>query len=45
MPHIAHIANLWSLVGHPTPAREWSLERKIKAVAAADFDGLATGKV
>ena len=41
MPHIAHIANLWSLTGHPSPAREWTLERKIKAVAAAGFDGFA----
>jgi hypothetical protein len=42
MPHIAHIANLWSLVRHPSPTREWSLERKIKAIAAAGFDGLTT---
>lgn len=42
MPHIAHIANLWSLVRHPSAATEWSLERKIKAVAAAGFDGLTT---
>lgn len=42
MPKIAHIANLWTLSRHPSPAREWSLERKIKAVAAAGFDGLTT---
>jgi hypothetical protein len=42
MPHIAHIANLWSLSSHPSPASEWSLEKKIKAVAAAGFDGLTT---
>jgi hypothetical protein len=42
MPHLAHIANLWSLVGHPSPAKEWSLEKKIKAVAAAGFDGITT---
>lgn len=42
MPHIAHIANLWSLVGHPSPAREWSLEKKIRACAAAGFDGITT---
>ena len=35
---IAHIANLWSLVRHPSPKTEWSLERKIKAVADAGFD-------
>ena len=33
MPQIAHIANLWSLVQHPSKEREWSLERKIRAVA------------
>src|ERR1043165_374787 len=37
---IAHIANLWSLVQHPSPEREWSLEKKINAVAAAGFDGI-----
>ncbi len=42
MPHLVHIANLWSLVRHPSPLREWSLEKKIKAVAAAGFDGLTT---
>lgn len=42
MPTIAHIANLWTLVEHPTPKTEWSLERKIKAVAAAGFDGITT---
>jgi hypothetical protein len=40
MPHIAHIASLWTLDGHPSPAAEWPLERKIKAIAAAGFDGL-----
>lgn len=39
---LAHIANLWSLVGHPSPRREWSLERKIRAVAEAGFDGFMT---
>jgi sugar phosphate isomerase/epimerase len=39
---LAHIANLWSLVGHPRPKAEWSLEQKIRAVARAGFDGLTT---
>ena len=39
MPNIAHIANLWSLVNHPTAATQWSLDKKIKAVKAAGFDG------
>jgi hypothetical protein len=42
MPHIAHIANLWSLVNHPSAAREWSLDRKIRACAEAGFDGITT---
>lgn len=41
MPHLRHIASLWSLQGHPTLRREWTLERKIQAVAAAGFDGIA----
>lgn len=39
---IAHIANLWSLVAHPSPKKEWPLERKIRAVAEAGFDGFTT---
>ncbi len=42
MPQIVHIAALWSLRDHPSPASEWSLERKIRAVAAAGFEGIAT---
>jgi len=39
MPHLKHIAALWTLQGHPSPAREWTLEKKIRAIAAAGFDG------
>jgi hypothetical protein len=42
MPHIAHIANLWTLSLHPSPVAEWSLERKIRAIATAGFDGITT---
>jgi hypothetical protein len=42
MPHIAHIANLWSLARHPSTGNEWPLEKKIKAIAAAGFDGITT---
>jgi len=41
-PILRHIANLWSLVGYPSPKREWSLEQKLKAVKAAGFDGFTT---
>lgn len=43
MPKIAHIANLWSLVNYPSAAKQWSLDKKIRAVAAAGFDGFTTG--
>jgi hypothetical protein len=41
VPEIAHIAALWSLDRHPPGKREWTLERKLRAVAAAGFDGAA----
>jgi hypothetical protein len=37
---IAHIATLWSLTGYPSYKREWPLEKKIAAVAAAGFHGI-----
>lgn len=42
MPQILHIANLWSLDRHPSEKKEWSLEKKIRAVASAGFDGITT---
>ena len=36
---LKHIVNLWSLVQYPSPKREWSLERKLRAVRDAGFDG------
>jgi hypothetical protein len=42
MPDLAHIANLWTLIGHPSPRKEWRLERKIRAIAEAGFDGITT---
>ena len=41
MSEIAHLAALWSLVGYPSAGREWPLEKKIAAVAAAGFDGIS----
>lgn len=38
-PVIRYVLNLWTLVWHPTKAKEWSLERKIAAVKEAGFDG------
>jgi hypothetical protein len=40
MPTIAHIAALWSLLDYPTAGRPWSLEKRIRAAAAAGFDGV-----
>jgi len=40
-PRLVLCATLWSLVGHPTPRREWSLARKMDAIKAAGFDGVA----
>ena len=39
-PKIVFIANLWTLVGHPSAQTEWSLERKFQAVKEAGFDGV-----
>lgn len=40
-PRLILCATLWSLAGHPSPGREWSLARKLAAVKAAGFDGVA----
>jgi len=41
-PVLRQVLNLWTLVWHPTKAREWSLERKLRAVKDAGFDGFTT---
>lgn len=41
-PILRQFINLWTLSGHPSPAREWPLERKIAAVAEAGFWGFTT---
>jgi hypothetical protein len=38
-PVLRHIINLWTLVWYPSKQREWSLDRKLKAVKEAGFDG------
>ena len=40
-PRLVQCASLWSLIGHPTAKREWSLARKLQAIKAAGFDGVA----
>lgn len=39
-PRIVFVANLWTLDGHPSPRREWTLARKVRAVAEAGFDAV-----
>ena len=40
-PRLRHVLNLWSLTDYPSPTREWSLERKVRAVKEAGFEGFA----
>lgn len=39
-PLLRHIANLWTLMGHPSPQHEWTLEQKLHAIREAGFDGV-----
>jgi hypothetical protein len=39
-PRLVFVANLWTLDHHPSPRREWSLARKVRAIAEAGFDAL-----
>jgi len=38
-PVLRHIANLWTLMGHPSREKEWSLDEKLRAIKDAGFDG------
>ena len=42
-PRLLQLAAINSFMGHPSPDREWSFERKIAEVAQAGFDGF-TGR-
>ncbi|MCC5805734.1 MAG: hypothetical protein JJU00_05330 [Opitutales bacterium] len=37
-PELIIVINQWTLWGHPAPDREWTLEERVAAVAAAGFD-------
>ncbi|HEY1718553.1 MAG TPA: xylose isomerase [Verrucomicrobiae bacterium] len=39
-PVLRHIANLWTLMGHPSKAKEWSLEKKLWTIKESGFDGV-----
>lgn len=34
------VVNLWTLLQHPSPEDEWTLDRKLQAIKEADFDGV-----
>jgi sugar phosphate isomerase/epimerase len=44
-PVLRHVANLWTLMGHPSPENEWSLEQKLSAIKEAGFDGVCWGVI
>lgn len=37
-PILRHVANLWTLMQHPSREREWTLEEKLDAIEDAGFD-------
>jgi hypothetical protein len=37
---LRHIANLWTLMQHPSREREWTLPQKLDAICEAGFDGV-----
>ena len=39
-PRLVMCATTWSMIGYPTPQREWSVAKKLRAIKAAGFDGV-----
>lgn len=39
-PRLVLCATTWSMIAYPSAKREWSLARKLDAIAAAGFDGV-----
>jgi hypothetical protein len=39
-PMLRHIANLWTLMGHPSETEEWTLDEKLRAIREAGFHGV-----
>ena len=39
-PQLVMCAATWSMIGYPSPKREWSIERKLRAISGAGFDGV-----
>jgi len=42
-PVLRQIANLWTLMGHPSRDAEWTLDEKLRAIKGAGFDGVCWG--
>jgi len=39
-PQLVMCATTWSMMGYPSPTREWSMARKLRAIKAEGFDGV-----
>ena len=39
-PALVMCATTWSMIGWPSPRREWSVAQKLRAIRAAGFDGV-----
>lgn len=39
-PVLRHVANLWTLMQHPSPEREWTVDQKLDAIKDAGFDSV-----
>ncbi len=39
-PVLRHVANLWTLMQHPSREREWTLDEKLDAIQSAGFDSV-----
>jgi hypothetical protein len=44
-PVLRHVANLWTLIQHPSREKEWSLSEKLSAIKEAGFDGICWGPI
>jgi hypothetical protein len=44
-PVLRHIANLWTLVEHPSKESEWTLDAKLAAIKEAGFEGVTWGPI
>jgi len=39
-PVLRQVANMWTLMGHPSPKREWTLDKKLSEIKKAGFDAV-----